>query len=1073
VRSMVGRRLSPMAVLASFALVASLAFFVAPEAQANHGNATLNVTPEYQQRVVGETATLTATISVAPTESAVNIDFELEAGSNNTDGNTPESPDATCNINIGQKTCSISYVGNNPSNNSNGQNDDWRVWIDHDRVQTTVEADPDEGYTADEKDCAEDSRNTDPEADCPDDPTNNVIYSGGTGSPVSTINCPGQAAASAGLEPDCTDVVEVDWEQVGGLLKAVDCDDSTGPDTERETNTPGTPEEYRCRVFNQFGSGMNGIKVYAEVESLLNDPDTVDGPSYDSPDYTCQRPAGQTGSDPDQPPLLQDSGVCYIEITQAEGDLGLSEICFWAARADEDPGQTGTARCVTEGEPTGEAQSADGSDTANDLADQVELSWASIATFTLDCEPETDSNPAGTAHTVTCSATDPVNNQKVDGVDVSVEISGAGDTDMSSAPIVPDNGCTTAANGSCSFTHTSTTTGTTTYRAWIDDGTPEPRTDGTDQDVDRTEGQVESATPGEKAEPDSTDVMTKTWTAAPSTLTMEPEADTAAVGECNPFTITVTTGSGNNVQPVSNAVIDVEQRHANASNNTNNDEPTTTFCTPPTGPNPSSVDTTRGDLGPGSAQTNDRENPDNVGTAGGETTKTTDSNGQITIGIFVAATSGSDGSGEVVVHAFYDPNDNDDPDAGEPQDTSTKTWTSAGSQDARTIDCTPKTATNPVNTDHTVTCTVKNRTGGNVQGEGVTFSETGPGSIKGSASGTTNAQGQVTVTVTSAEQGTQTITATLNDDTTAEPDNDECDRAASDPSGAPAGKCSDSVTKTWVAEGARSINCEPETATTSTEDTHTVTCVVTGTTGQPEGGRSVTFTEQGAGAISTSSTVTTNDQGQASVTVISSEEGTQTITGALTESTQGEPDTDNCDKPANDPTGAPAGQCSDSVTNTWEEPPPPSCPGFEDDPRNQVVGTEGDDNLTGTSGNDIICGLGGNDRIEGGDGNDLIIGGSGNDELLGQGGNDDIRGDAGNDVLDGGPGNDELRGGSGDDVLRGGAGNDLLKGGPGNDKLSGGRGKDTLRGGRGKDNYSGGGGKDDCDDHKNEKAKSC
>ena len=39
------------------------------------------------------------------------------------------------------------------------------------------------------------------------------------------------------------------------------------------------------------------------------------------------------------------------------------------------------------------------------------------------------------------------------------------------------------------------------------------------------------------------------------------------------------------------------------------------------------------------------------------------------------------------------------------------------------------------------------------------------------------------------------------------------------------------------------------------------------------------------------------------------------------------------------------------------------CPGFGGDPRNDVIGTAGPDNLAGTSGNDIVCGLGGNDTL--------------------------------------------------------------------------------------------------------------
>ena len=41
------------------------------------------------------------------------------------------------------------------------------------------------------------------------------------------------------------------------------------------------------------------------------------------------------------------------------------------------------------------------------------------------------------------------------------------------------------------------------------------------------------------------------------------------------------------------------------------------------------------------------------------------------------------------------------------------------------------------------------------------------------------------------------------------------------------------------------------------------------------------------------------------------------------------------------------------------------CPGFEGDPRHDVIGTSGDDTLIGTAGRDIICGRGGDDRLVG------------------------------------------------------------------------------------------------------------
>ncbi|HEV8681204.1 MAG TPA: calcium-binding protein [Actinomycetota bacterium] len=129
--------------------------------------------------------------------------------------------------------------------------------------------------------------------------------------------------------------------------------------------------------------------------------------------------------------------------------------------------------------------------------------------------------------------------------------------------------------------------------------------------------------------------------------------------------------------------------------------------------------------------------------------------------------------------------------------------------------------------------------------------------------------------------------------------------------------------------------------------------------------------------------------------------------------------------------------------------PTPECPGYEGDPRNDVIGTPGADVLTGTAGADIICAFGGNDTLSGLGGNDLLLAGAGADLGRGGAGADDLRGARGADDLRGGRNADTLRGGRGRDVLRGGRGSDTLLGGRGNDRLFGGRGNDHLDGGRG------------------------
>jgi Ca2+-binding RTX toxin-like protein len=151
----------------------------------------------------------------------------------------------------------------------------------------------------------------------------------------------------------------------------------------------------------------------------------------------------------------------------------------------------------------------------------------------------------------------------------------------------------------------------------------------------------------------------------------------------------------------------------------------------------------------------------------------------------------------------------------------------------------------------------------------------------------------------------------------------------------------------------------------------------------------------------------------------------------------------------------------------------PKCPGYEADPRNQVVGTSAANTLNGTGAPDIICGLGGNDTLNGLGGNDLLLGGDGTDTLKGGLGADTLNGGSGNDGVNrstfagfgtigllGEGGNDKLIGGNGTDDLFGGPGTDRLEGGDAWDVLLGNDGNDTLLAGAGADEVQGNGGND-------------
>ncbi|HVM15361.1 MAG TPA: hypothetical protein VM287_13670, partial [Egibacteraceae bacterium] len=503
---------------------------------------------------------------------------------------------------------------------------------------------------------------------------------------------------------------------------------------------------------------------------------------------------------------------------------------------------------------------------------------------------------------------------------------------------------------------------------------------------------------------------------------------------------------------------------------------------------------------------------------------TTDANGRVIFGIR------SNQPGEVQVTAFAEGQDpdcaattvNNTPDApagqcSEPQDTATKTFTAGGQAGANTLDCEPEFATNNMSrgdTTHTFTCTVTNRAGDPIAGVEVDFIVTaGPNSdntaIPGNqpvtgtcttSTGTEGGQGAGTVGVATCsydedadleagEPGTDTIVAFVDQDGDNAADGNEPQ---------------DQIQKAWTLT-ARNIDCEPETDTNNPGDEpHVVTCTVTDAGGRPVGDVVVTFTENGPGRFEGNPVRVTDEQGQVTITSTAqqNEEGTQEITGTITDEDASTPGTQGgttvqnaaCNRPANDPNqGDPAGNCADQVLKNWTEPGPPPPPlaecrdnvdndgdglvDFPNDPNCEsphddseasggggsrecanvgaILGTGANDVLVGTEDDDIICGFEGDDTIRGLGGDDI---------LLGQAGDDTVEGGDGFDTMKGGTGNDVLEGATGKDVLRGGAGADTLKGNKGHDTLRGGRGHDVLRGGRGDDTLIGGAGTDSCRD---------
>jgi Ca2+-binding RTX toxin-like protein len=95
------------------------------------------------------------------------------------------------------------------------------------------------------------------------------------------------------------------------------------------------------------------------------------------------------------------------------------------------------------------------------------------------------------------------------------------------------------------------------------------------------------------------------------------------------------------------------------------------------------------------------------------------------------------------------------------------------------------------------------------------------------------------------------------------------------------------------------------------------------------------------------------------------------------------------------------------------------------------------------------------ENATGSPGNDNIIGSDGANQLRGGKGNDKLSGNDAPDTIIGGAGDDRIRGGDADDTLQGKGGNDNIRGGDGDDDLNGGKGKhDVCDGGGGSDHFS-------------------
>ena len=366
--------------------------------------------------------------------------------------------------------------------------------------------------------------------------------------------------------------------------------------------------------------------------------------------------------------------------------------------------------------------------------------------------------------------------------------------------------------------------------------------------------------------------------------------------------------------------------------------------------------------------------------------------------------------------------------AGPTCDTATKRWEEPT---ADGIELAPAEANNPIGSMHEVTATVVDQFGDPFAGADVHFAVSADGTpTPASGEGTSNASGKATFSFSNSAEAANTITACVD----ANHDN-SC-----------AGETiTATATKTWGTPRPTAVELTPASASNKEGTQHFLTGTVTDQFGDPIAGGAVLFSVSSEGTPSPTSGADVSDATGA--TTFNFTNNTAGVTNTITACLDNGPQNGACD----------AAEPKDTATKAWSA---GKCSGFEGDPRNQIRGTAGPDELIGTPGPDIICGLGGNDVLVGQGKGDILIGGAGADVLRGKGDNDSLRGGKGKDSLYGGPGSDVLKGQGSSDLLVGNDGGDVLNGGGGDDRLKGGKGRDHLNGGGGFDRGIGGPGND-------------
>lgn len=752
------------------------------------------------------------------------------------------------------------------------------------------------------------------------------------------------------------------------------------------------------------------------------------------------------------------------------------------------------------------------------------LAYAQTPIYTLDCvdesgdDAQTNNLPNGETYTCTVtSGSQPTGNLQIDAENMTPAVNDPdNDADGPTADFNP--ACTTSpSTGSCRFTlnPVDSDTGTATVCFWVDDDADDDfDPNGAAQDGGNCDVSPEAS--------DETDLVTKTWNAAPAAPTVldcddqsGDDTQTNNAGETETYTCLATAPDsndpGNAPDPVSGVRIDWENLNG----------------------------------------ANDPDNSEAAGTADADNACTTGSLGTCTINI--APSEGQLGSADICFWADIDNNNTFDPSGGADDDGGECGNESAATEDADIIGVVTKTwagvtptgldcddqsgddaETNTVGQSETYTClatapdsadagTDRDVVAGvridweNLNGANDPDNSSNNATPDANDACTTGNTGTCTITIASGENQTGEAEICFWADTDVDNVFDQ-NGAANDGGGCNQETAAtedldllDVAVKTWAAAAGAALDVEPETATNAAGTNHVITASVYDQAGNLfVGNTTVNFEFFDGSPNDTSSpnaadrTCTTSNSSSCSITITSSTSGTDLLcawvgaTPALTgNNTNGQcggealNDADDAAGSADAP--APATDRIDVVQKTWlatvaSATLTPSEATSDPGSQRTLTFTLTDANGNAVAGVPVTWAIAGQGTFVSQEtttnavgqavaivtsptvGNSIVTATAGQcaagstctDTSTLHWGPDlcTIFGTVGDDVLTGTAGSDVICGFGGDDIIRGLRGRDLLRGGGGNDVLRGGGADDVISGGAGNDALFGGAGDD-------------